>query len=186
MNLKILENYGIENVTKLLVEDNIVFIFNGRSESGPRSLGNRSLLFNPIFDNKKRVNDIKGREDFRPLACSILLEECNKWFEMGEIKDSPYMTYSFNVKDNKKSIIPSIVHVDGTCRLQTVSKNQNQNYYNIIKSFFDITNVPLIGNTSFNLAGYPIVENIEDAIDTLYYSKINFLYFPEIDTLISK
>ena len=185
--LKLIENTEPCDIANLLSDNNIICIFNGRSEAGSRALGNRSLIFNPkISSNKNTVNEIKGREKFRPLACSILLDEVENWFHMKEIEESPYMTYSFDVKKEKKQIIPSVIHVDGSCRIQTVTKENNFNYYSIIESFFKLTNIPLVGNTSFNLAGEPIVETIEDAIKTIYNSKLNFLYFPECKFLIRK
>jgi carbamoyltransferase len=105
---------------------------------------------------------------------------------MNQIEESPFMTYSFDVKKEKKQLISSVIHVDGSCRIQTVTEENNFNYYSIIKSFFKLTNIPLIGNTSFNLAGEPIVETIEDAIKTIYNSKLNYLYFPECKFLIKK
>ena len=185
--LKIIENIEPCDIANLLLDNNIICIFNGRSEAGSRALGNRSLIFNPkISSNKDMVNEIKGREKFRPLACSILLDEVKNWFHMNEIEESPYMTYSFDVKKEKKQLIPSVIHVDGSCRIQTVTEENNFNYYCIIENFFNLTNIPLIGNTSFNLAGEPIVETIEDAIKTIYNSKLNFLYFPECKFLIKK
>lgn len=181
------EDVEYADIAHLLLDNNIICIFNGRSESGSRALGNRSLIFNPkISSNKDRVNQIKGRELFRPLACSILLEESENWFYMNEIKESPYMTYSFEVRKEKKHIIPSVIHVDDTCRIQTVSENNNFNYYSLIKNFFKLSNIPLVGNTSFNLAGEPIVETIDDAIKTIYNSKLDFLYFPECKYLVTK
>ena len=185
--LKLIENTEPCDIANLLLDNNIICIFNGRSEAGSRALGNRSLIFNPkISSNKDMVNEIKGREKFRPLACSILLDEVKNWFHMNEIEESPFMTYSFDVKKEKKQLIPSVIHVDDTCRIQTVTKENNFNYYSIIESFFKLTNIPLVGNTSFNLAEEPIVETIEDAIKTIYNSKLNFLYFPECKFLIKK
>jgi carbamoyltransferase len=185
--LKLIENIEPCDIANLLLDNNIICIFNGRSEAGSRALGNRSLIFNPtISSNKDMVNEIKGREKFRPLACSILLSEVKNWFHMNEIEESPFMTYSFDVKKEKKQLIPSVIHVDGTCRIQTVTEENNFNYYSIIENFFNLTNIPLIGNTSFNLAGEPIVETIEDAIKIIYNSKLNFLYFPECKFLIKK
>lgn len=185
--LKIIENIEPYDIANLLLDNNIICIFNGRSECGSRALGNRSLIFNPkISTNKDTVNGIKGREKFRPLACSILLEETKNWFHMNGMEESSFMTYSFDVKKEKKQYIPSVIHVDGSCRIQTVTEESNFNYYSIIKNFFNLTDVPLIGNTSFNLAGEPIVETIEDAIKTIYNSKLNFLYFPECKFLIKK
>ena len=185
--LKLIENIEPCDIANLLLDNNIICIFNGRSEAGSRALGNRSLIFNPkISSNKDMVNEIKGREKFRPLACSILLDEVKNWFHMNEIEESPFMTYSFDVKKEKKQLIPSVIHVDDTCRIQTVTKENNFNYYSIIESFFKLTNIPLVGNTSFNLAEEPIVETIEDAIKTIYNSKLNYLYFPECKFLIKK
>ena len=185
--LKLIENTEPCDIANLLLDNNIICVFNGRAEAGSRALGNRSLIFNPkISSNKDMVNEIKGREKFRPLACSILLDEVKNWFHMNEIEESPFMTYSFDVKKEKKQLIPSVIHVDDTCRIQTVTKENNFNYYSIIESFFKLTNIPLVGNTSFNLAEEPIVETIEDAIKTIYNSKLNYLYFPECKFLIKK
>lgn len=185
--LKLIENTEPCDIANLLLDNNIICVFNGRAEAGSRALGNRSLIFNPkISSNKDMVNEIKGREKFRPLACSILLDEVKNWFHMNEIEESPFMTYSFDVKKEKKQLIPSVIHVDDTCRIQTVTKENNFNYYSIIESFFNLTNIPLVGNTSFNLAEEPIVETIEDAIKTIYNSKLNYLYFPECKFLIKK
>ena len=185
--LKLIENTEPCDIANLLLDNNIICVFNGRSESGSRALGNRSLIFNPkISSNKDMVNEIKGREKFRPLACSILLDEVKNWFHMNEIEESPFMTYSFDVRKEKKQLISSVIHVDDTCRIQTVTKENNFNYYSIIESFFKLTNIPLVGNTSFNLAEEPIVETIEDAIKTIYNSKLNYLYFPECKFLIKK
>jgi carbamoyltransferase len=185
--LKLIENTEPCDIANLLLDNNIICVFNGRSEAGSRALGNRSLIFNPkISSNKDMVNEIKGREKFRPLACSILLDEVKNWFHMNEIEESPFMTYSFDVRKEKKQLISSVIHVDDTCRIQTVTKENNFNYYSIIESFFKLTNIPLVGNTSFNLAEEPIVETIEDAIKTIYNSKLNYLYFPECKFLIKK
>ena len=94
--------------------------------------------------------------------------------------------YAVNCHEDKQKIIPSVIHIDGTCRIQTVSSNQNQNYYNLIKCFYKRTDVPLLFNTSFNLAGEPLVETLEDAIQTLENSELKFLYLPENKILLSK
>jgi carbamoyltransferase len=185
--LKLVENVETYDIANLLLNNKFICIFNERSEAGSRALGNRSLIFNPTISlNKDLINEMKGREKFRPLACSILLGQVKNWFYMDGIEESPFMTYSFDVKPEKKHLIPSVIHVDGTCRLQTVSKQNNFIYYSIIENFFNLTNVPIIGNTSFNLAGDPIVETIEDAIKTIHCSKLDYLYFPECKFLIKK
>jgi len=162
-----------------IMQQEIVAIFQDSSEYGPRALGNRSLLFDPRNKNGKDiVNKIKKREWFRPFAGTVLLEHATDWFEMGTIKESPYMSYAIPVKDNKKKIIPCITHVDGTCRIQTLTRKQNKNYYELIKLFYQKTNVPILFNTSFNLAGEALVETKEDALDTMKRSEINYLYMP--------
>ena len=164
---------------KQILNQQIVAIFQNSSEYGPRGLGNRSLLFDPRNKNGKDiVNKIKKREWFRPFAGTVLLENAHDWFDMGTIKESPYMSYAIPVKEEKKSIIPAITHVDGTCRVQTVTKEQNKKFYEIIKLFYEKTNVPILFNTSFNLAGDPLVETKQDAINTLNNSDINYLYMP--------
>jgi len=191
------KNYNLKNcntsntsfveVAKLLANNKIVAIYQGRSEQGPRALGNRSILFNP--SNKKGkdiINKIKKRESFRPFAGTILHEYANKYFEMLNIKESPFMMYAIKVKKNKIKEIPAIVHVDNTCRIQTLKKNFNLNFYNLIYEFFKITNIPILLNTSFNLNDEPIVETIEDALKTFYSSDIDYLYLPEKQILITK
>ena len=96
---------------------------------------------------------------------------------------SPFMMYAVDVKQNK---IPSITHVDNTCRIQTVNKDQNENYYNIINEFKKLTGVPIVFNTSFNLAGEPLVETVNDAINVLLNSDIKYLYLPEIKLILYK
>lgn len=185
MNLQ--ENIQYKDIAELLVQKKIVAIFQGRSETGPRALGNRSMLYTPVDPNgKDHVNNVKGREYFRPLAASMMLEHANDWFDMLGIPESPYMTFSFTCRDDKKHIIPSVIHVDGSCRIQTVTEDQNYHYYNLIKAFYNITNVPMVLNTSFNLAGEPLVETIEDAFRTFSKSKIDYLYLPELELVVSK
>jgi carbamoyltransferase len=180
------KNVSSSYVAKLLSEEKIVAIYQGSSEAGPRALGNRSILFDPrVIDGKDKVNVVKNREWFRPFAGSVLVEKAKEWFDMRGLEESPFMMYAVNVLEDKKLFIPAITHVDGTCRVQTVSKEQNKNFYKLIEEFYKITNVPIIFNTSFNLAGDCIVETIEDAISTLNSSKIDYLYLPEFNYLIS-
>lgn len=176
-----------DRVAKILKSGEIVTIFQSRCEAGPRALGNRSILFDPrVINGKDVINKVKKREWFRPFAGSILEEHASQWFEMMSLTDSPFMMYAVDVLRNKQDIIPSITHVDGTCRIQTVNKNQNLHFYRLIEAFFKLTNVPILFNTSFNLAGEPLVEKIADAIDTLKRSDLNYLYLPEIHKLIIK
>jgi|TARA_E500000318_G_scaffold68571_1_gene63373 carbamoyltransferase len=172
-----------QEAVDLILQQEIVAIFQGQSEWGPRALGNRSLLFDPRNkDGKDIVNKIKKREWYRPFAGSCLLEHANDWFEMGVIKESPYMTFAIPVKEEKKSLIPCITHVDGTCRIQTVTKEQNKNFYELIDEFYKITNVPMLFNTSFNLAGEPLVETLDDAHSTIERSDLKYIYLPDLQS----
>jgi len=157
----------------------IVAIFQGESEIGPRALGNRSIMFDPTVPNAKDiVNEIKDREEFRPFAGSMLLEYFDEYFETSTLKESPYMSYAIPVKQDKVQEISSIVHHDYTCRIQTVTEEQNKNYYSLIKAWHTLSGCPIIFNTSFNLGGEAMVETIEDAMDTCKRSMINFIYVP--------
>jgi carbamoyltransferase len=173
-----------EDVAKLIRDGNIVTIFQGRSEGGPRALGNRSILFDPtIKDGKDIVNQVKHREWFRPFACSILKEKVHDWFDLASMDESPNMMYAVEAKEGVVDIIPSVIHVDNTCRIQTVTKEQNEHYYNLISEFEKLSDVPILFNTSFNLGGDPLVETIEDALITLRKSDIEYMYLPEIQKL---
>jgi carbamoyltransferase len=174
-----------EDIIKLITEKNIVALFQGRSEAGPRALGNRSILYDPRDpDGKDHVNRIKRREYFRPFAGSILQEHVHEWFDLRGMKDSPFMMYAVNCKEGIEEKIPAIIHVDGTCRIQTVTQEQNLHYYNLINTFYEKTGCPIIFNTSFNLGGEPLVETLDDAVRTLDNSLIEYLYLPEYKLLI--
>jgi carbamoyltransferase len=179
------QDTSYDDVAKLIREGTIVTIFQGRSEGGPRALGNRSILFDPtIKDGKDIVNQVKHREFFRPFACSILKEKVNDWFDLANREESPHMMYAVECLPGVEEKIPSVIHVDGTCRIQTVTQEQNEHYYNLISAFEKLSEVPILFNTSFNLGGDPLVENIIDAIDTLQRSDIEYLYLPEIQKLV--
>ena len=173
------------DVIKLLREKNIVTMFQGRSENGPRALGNRSILFDPTFeDGKDFVNMVKRREYFRPFAGSILAEHAHEWFDMRGMEQSPHMMYAMNCQPGVAEKIPSIIHVDGTCRIQTVKREQNPHYYDLINEFYKVSGMPILFNTSFNLGGEPLVETLDDAVRTLANSKMEYLYLPEYGYLI--
>jgi len=186
------ESHGAEitdaahsDIVELLVNKNIVTIFQGRSENGPRALGNRSVLFDPrVPDGKDFVNSVKRREYFRPFAGSILAEHAHEWFDLRGMDESPTMMYAVNCQPGIEEKIPAIIHVDGTCRIQTVTQEQNKHYYDLIKTFYDQTGCPIIFNTSFNLGGDPLVETLFDAVETLRQSDIEYLYLPEYGKLI--
>ena len=176
-----------KEVAKLISERNIVTIFQGRSEAGPRALGNRSILYDPTDPNGKDfVNEVKKREWFRPFAGTVLLEKAHEYFDMAGLEESPFMMYAMNVWPEKQKQIQAITHVDGTCRIQTVTKEQNLHYYNLIQEFENITGVPILFNTSFNLAGDPLVETIEDALKTMLKSEMKYMYVPELEMLLEK
>lgn len=180
-----LSDVSPKDVAQMLADKNIVTIYQGRSEAGPRALGNRSILYDPRDpDGKDTVNKVKGREWFRPFAGSMMAEFANDWFNMAGMEESPHMMYAVDVRESKGKEIPAITHVDGTCRIQTVTKEQNENYYNLIEAFRDITAIPIVFNTSFNLAGEPLVETIDDAIHTLRNSALEYMYLPEIGKLV--
>lgn len=179
------KNINIQDIVDILLKKNIVALYQNRSEAGPRALGNRSLLLDPRIENGKDImNTVKKRESFRPFACSILKEKMNEWFDMAELDESPFMMYAVNALKGVQEKINSVIHIDNTCRVQTISKDYNQILYEILKEFDKKTNVPLLMNTSFNLAGHPLVETPEDAINTLRESKIEYLYFSDIKELI--
>ena len=174
-----------DDVAQLIRDGNIVTIYQGRSEGGPRALGNRSILFDPtIKDGKDHVNAVKRREWFRPFACSIKAENVHDWFDLAGREETPHMMYAVKCQDGVEEKIPSVIHVDNTCRIQTVTQEQNEHYYNLIDAFDKIAGVPILFNTSFNLGGDPLVETLEDAIDTLNRSDIEYMYLPEIQKLV--
>jgi carbamoyltransferase len=180
-------NVTSKDVAEKISLKKIVAIYQGGSESGPRALGNRSILYDPRdIDGKNVVNAVKKREWFRPFAGSVLVEHAKEWFDMAGLEESPFMMYAVDVLENKKSFIPAITHVDGTCRIQTLSYENNPYFYNLIYEFYKITNVPILFNTSFNLAGDCIVENIDQAIETFKNSEIDYLYLPDLKIMIGK
>tara|TARA_B100000900_G_scaffold408138_1_gene421935 strand:- start:1039 stop:2928 length:1890 start_codon:yes stop_codon:yes gene_type:complete len=173
------------DVVNLIKDKNIVSIFQGRSENGPRALGNRSILYDPRDpDGKDHVNKVKRREYFRPFAGTILKEHVHEWFDLKGMEDTPHMMYAVNCQPGVEEKIPSIIHVDGTCRIQTVTEEENANYYNLIQEWYKQTGCPVIFNTSFNLGGEPLVETLDDAIRTLSSSDIEYCYLPEYGKLI--
>ena len=175
--MKIINNK--EKAVKKILEQQIVVIFQGHSEWGARALGNRSMLFDPRnLEARNIVNKIKKRQWWRPTAATILYEHRHDYLDMHGLDESPNMSFAIDAKQKAIDEVPACVHADNTCRFQTLKREQNPSYYDLIKLFYDKTKVPLLLNTSFNLAGYPLVESLEDAMWTLKNSKLKYLYLP--------
>lgn len=177
----------VETIAELIATGRIVSLFQGRAEAGPRALGNRSLLFDPRrIDGKDIINTVKQREWFRPFAASVLEEDAQQWFDMRGMDSSPYMMYAVDALRDKLDTIPAVCHVDGTCRVQTVNGSQNPALYELLTVFKSKTGIPLVLNTSLNLAGQPLVDNIFDAVITLFNSSIEFIWLPELGKMAIK
>ena len=174
---------NVKQIAELLIENKIIAIMQGRNEIGPRALGNRSILFDPRDpEAKNKINELKQREWFRPYAGTVLYEYAHEWFDLKNKKETPYMSYCFKVKNNK---VPGITHVDDTCRIQTLKREQNPYFYDLIKTFYSITEVPILFNTSFNEAGMPLINSIDQAVNFFNKNKyLDGIYFPEIQKLI--
>jgi carbamoyltransferase len=174
-----------EQVASLIDKGNVVAIYQGKAEAGPRALGNRSILYDPRDPNGRDVvNTIKKREWYRPFAGSVLEEHASEWFDMKGLKSSPFMMMAIECHQEKRELVPALQHNDGTSRIQTVSAEQNLNYYNLIKAFNELTGIPMVLNTSFNLAGDAVVSTLERAVHTCRRGKIPYLYCPERKMLI--
>jgi len=166
-------HFDIETVTaRLLADGKLIGWFQGRMEFGQRALGNRSILADPRNPAAKDLVNaaVKYRESFRPFAPAVLEENAHEYFDlpMRETETVPYMEKVFPVRSDKREVIPAVVHVDGTGRLQTVSRRTNPRFYNLIHEFQLLTGIPILLNTSFNLNGEPIVCSPTDAIRTFY------------------
>ena len=179
-NEKLIKGVNIDRIIKLLNKGEVVGLIQGKAEAGPRALGNRSLLLDPTLPNAKDImNRIKKREAFRPFACTIIEEKVNKYFDM---EKTQYMMLAAQAKKLAKETIPSLVHVDNTCRVQTINKNQNKVLYDILKNF----KVPVIMNTSFNLSGKSMVEKFLDVLWTVRNSELRYVYFANHKILLYK
>lgn len=151
--------YPVNQIITSLIKDKIAAVATGRAEYGPRALGNRSILADPRDSNiKDEVNKIKKREKFRPFAPVVLEEKASEWFDMSF--PSPYMQYA--VKCKKPDLIPSVVHVDGTSRVQTVNKDQHPGLYEVLSNWYALTGVPVLLNTSLNIKGQPLLNDYKD------------------------
>lgn len=165
----------VSDVADQIVSGKIVGWYQGRMECGARALGFRSILADPTrADMKDLINIyVKHREEFRPFAPAVLEEKAPEYFEISD--PIPYMTIVVPVKEDKKSVIPAVTHVDGTARVQTVSKENNERFWNLLKAVEHRNGVPVILNTSFNVMGEPLVESPEQAIRTFFASGMDVL-----------
>lgn len=168
-----LDNIAEETAT-ILADNKIIGWFQGRMEFGPRALGSRSILASPIHPSMQaRLNEVKDREDFRPVAPAVLEEDAPDWFE--HASRSPFMLFVYDVKKEKASHIPAVRHVDGTARIQTVNREQHPRYYDLLSAFKRKTGVPVLVNTSFNTLGKPIVCSPRDAVECFWSSPFDAL-----------
>ena len=169
---------GKEEVARLLAESKSVAVYDGYAEAGQRALGNRSILFNPLNpQGRDIVNRIKRREWYRPFAACVLEEDAHLYFDIKVA--SRFMTQCYKVTTD---LIPAVTHVDKTCRVQTVVDGH---LYDILQEFKKLTGHGILLNTSFNLAGDPLVETPKQALDTLANSELDYLWFPETLQLFS-
>lgn len=167
-NIRHLPGTIAQETAKLLYEGKLIGWAQGRAEFGPRALGNRSILADPRpADAKDKINaKVKYREAFRPFAPSILHEYGHEWFE--EYQESPYMERTLKWKPEVRDKVPAVVHADFSGRLQSVKREWNERYYDLIKAFYELSGVPIVLNTSFNIMGKPILHTAEDAIQMLH------------------
>lgn len=177
------QNASPEDVAQLLHGNQIIALFQGRQEVGPRALGNRSIMAAPTAESRDRTNrKVKYREPWRPFAPTVLEEEIGLFFDIK--RPEPFMTVIYGVLPDMANGIEGITHVDGTARLQTVNQEQNPYFYSIIKEYHKVTGTPIILNTSFNINGQPIVRTVYDAVLTFLCSGIDGLLIG--DTLVRK
>jgi carbamoyltransferase len=162
-------------VAQVLADDGVVAWFQGRAEYGPRALGHRSLLAHPGFEkNLERMNDVKGREQFRPVAPMVLAERAADIFSGGPIP-SPYMLFTHDVAPAWRERIPVVVHVDGSARIQTVDVADEPLMHRVIAQFDRLTGIPVVVNTSLNTAGRPIVDDPRDALECFGSGPVDLL-----------
>ncbi len=174
------ESRLIEIVSSLLEGENVIGWFQGRMEFGPRALGNRSIIADARNkENWQKVNlKIKFRESFRPFAPTVLEEDVSKYFDLD--RETPYMLLVADVHPDKREMIPAVTHVDGSARIQSINRDQNAKYYDLIKAFEKKTGCGVIINTSFNVRGEPIVESPKDALNCFLNTHMDYLVMGNI------
>ena len=183
--LSVENDVKLDKIVDLLEQQKIISVFSKGSESGRRALGNRSILADPrSTDMKDKVNEkVKHRQWFRPFAPSILREEVSNWFVRDV--DSPYMSFCIKLKEKAIKKVPAINHFDNTARLQTVTEDSNENYFNLLSKWFERTGCPILLNTSFN-DREPICETPEHAVNCYNGTDIDYLYFSDYEILVHK
>ncbi len=167
-----------ERTAALLAADCIVGWFQGRMEWGPRALGARSILASPISpEMQQRLNELKDREDFRPVAPAVLHEAFGDWFEPAQANggESPFMLFTFQARPERLASIPSACHTDGSARVQTVHAESNPRFHALLTAFAARTGVPVLVNTSFNVRGQPIVCSPHDALEAFFATPLDAL-----------
>ncbi len=179
-NYTLVENVSVNNLARFIANGNIVGVINGDSEHGPRALGNRSILCNPVGDMKDVLNKkVKDREWYRPFAPLVRLEDAGKYFDFPEGAQSRHMTFVAKVKSEWREVIPAVTHEDGTGRIQTVTRNQNPFIYDLLTKFSEISNHSVLLNTSFNVNGKPILTRLSEALQLLTNTKMDAVYYNE-------
>ncbi|OZI27016.1 carbamoyltransferase [Bordetella genomosp. 7] len=167
-----------EEAAELLAQEKILGWFQGRMEFGPRALGARSILASPLDSGMQaRLNGLKDREDFRPVAPVVLQERAAQWFDArGESPlCAPFMLFVYDVLPHRAARIPAVRHIDGTARVQTIRRDQNERYYDLLAAFEKRTGVPVLVNTSFNTRGEPVVCSPRDAVECFWTSPLDAL-----------
>lgn len=173
----------LDEICDMLISQKSVAVYKGLAEAGPRALGNRSILFDARNPNAvKIVNEIKKREWYRPFAAMVLQEDAHKYFDM-IVPHNKFMTMSFDATEYAKAHIPGIIHVDGSCRIQTIDKSDGI-IYDLLQLFKSRTGHSVLLNTSFNLAGAPLVNSADDAIKTLNNSSLDAVWFADLSRVI--
>lgn len=181
--LDIGEPVSLDELVDRLISKQSIAIFEGSPEAGPRALGHRSILFDPRNpDSKDLINKVKKREWYRPFAGVVLEEDFSEYFETLGLKKSEYMTVNFDCKLEAKDKIPGVIHIDNTCRVQTVSSGF---LYDLLKKFKEKTGCGVLLNTSFNSAGEPLIQTRGQAISMLETSELDCVYFVDDGKLVT-
>ncbi|SAK60038.1 carbamoyltransferase [Caballeronia glebae] len=163
-----------EETADILAQNRVIGWYQGRTEFGPRALGARSILASPVEASMQaRLNEIKDREDFRPVAPVVMEEHAADWFVDARV--APFMLFVFDVREEMQARIPAATHIDGTARVQTVNRSQHPLYYDLLAAFKQRTGVPVLVNTSFNTRGEPMVNTPRDALESFWTSPLDAL-----------